>query len=150
MHFGVPLIVMPFNIDQFLTAKYEVELGIALEVRRDKNVRVEREQIVKAIRNVIVEKKGEELRAKSAELSVKIREKEKQDVEEEVMEELKKLCLMNKNKKSVRVVSIDVLVHVFTDVWLVFISVLVHVFIGVWFGNNFSISSLRYLYDPTM
>ncbi|PHT99063.1 hypothetical protein BC332_32056 [Capsicum chinense] len=67
---------MPFNLDQLLTAKYVVELGFALEVRRDENVRLEREEIAKAIRNVIVEKKEEELRAKSGELSEKIREKE--------------------------------------------------------------------------
>ncbi|KAF3685942.1 hypothetical protein FXO37_00115 [Capsicum annuum] len=95
MHFGVPLIAMPYNIDQFLTAKYVVELGIALEVGRDENVRLEREEIAKAIRNVIAEKKGEELRTKSGELSEKIRIKEKEDIEEEAVEELRKLCLMN-------------------------------------------------------
>ncbi|KAF3685943.1 hypothetical protein FXO37_00116 [Capsicum annuum] len=101
MHFGVPLIAMPLNIDQFLTAKYVVELGIALEVGRDENVRLERKEIAKSIRNVIVEKKGEDLRAKSGELSEKIRIKEKKDIEEEAVEELRKLCLMNKKEKIV-------------------------------------------------
>lgn len=101
MHFGVPLIAMPFNIDQFLTAKYVVELGVALEVRRDENVKVKREEIAKSIRNVIMEEKGKELRLKSGELSEKIRMKVKKDIEEEAVEELRKLCLMNKNEKSV-------------------------------------------------
>ncbi|PHT99065.1 hypothetical protein BC332_32058 [Capsicum chinense] len=92
---------MPLNVDQFLTAKYVVELGIALEVGRDENVRLERKEIAKSIRNVIVEKKGEDLRAKSGELSEKIRIKEKKDIEEEAVEELRKLCLMNKKEKIV-------------------------------------------------
>ncbi|PHT34744.1 Ferredoxin--NADP reductase, chloroplastic [Capsicum baccatum] len=78
-----------------------LELGIALEVGREENLRLEKEEIMKAIRNVILEKKGEELRVKSGELSEKIRKKDKNDIEEEVVEELQKLCLMKKNEQSV-------------------------------------------------
>ncbi|XP_075109303.1 mogroside IIIx synthase-like [Nicotiana tabacum] len=69
IHFGVPLIAMPFNMDQFITANYAVEHGMALKVQRDEKGGLKREEIAKAIRNVIMEKKlGEELSKKSKEL----------------------------------------------------------------------------------
>ncbi|XP_009804830.1 UDP-glucosyltransferase 29-like [Nicotiana tabacum] len=102
IHFGVPLIAMPFNMDQFITANYAVELGMALKVQRDEKGGLKREEIAKAIRNVIMEKKmGEELRETSKELSEKIRIKEEKEIDQEVVEELRNLCLMNKKEKSI-------------------------------------------------
>lgn len=61
---------------------------------------LKREEIAKAIRNVIMEKKlGEEQREKSKELSEKIRIKEEKEIDQEALEKLRKLCLMNKKEK---------------------------------------------------
>nr|XP_009770809.1 PREDICTED: cyanidin-3-O-glucoside 2-O-glucuronosyltransferase-like [Nicotiana sylvestris]XP_016488320.1 PREDICTED: cyanidin-3-O-glucoside 2-O-glucuronosyltransferase-like [Nicotiana tabacum] len=102
IHFGVPLIAMPFNMDQFITANYAVEHGMALKVQRDEKGGLKREEIAKAIRNVIMEKKlGEELSKKSKELSEKIRLEEEKEINQEAVEELRNLCLMNKKEKSI-------------------------------------------------
>nr|WIW42920.1 UDP-glycosyltransferase [Nicotiana tabacum] len=62
LYFGVPLIAMPVLVDQFIAARYMVELGVGLEVKREENGKVKAEEIAKAIKNLMVEKKGEELR----------------------------------------------------------------------------------------
>ncbi|XP_016479894.2 UDP-glucosyltransferase 29-like [Nicotiana tabacum] len=94
LHFGVPIIAMPVLVDQFIATRYMVELGVGLEVKRDQNGKVKAEEIAKAIKNVIVEKKGEELREKSRELSEKMKREEGKEIDEAVIE-LQKLCLKN-------------------------------------------------------
>ncbi|XP_060173818.1 UDP-glucosyltransferase 29-like [Lycium barbarum] len=96
LHFGVPLIAMPVLVDQFIAARYMVELGVGLEVERNENGKVKAEEMVKVIKNVIVEKKGNELRGKSRELSEKMKREEGKEIDEAVVE-LQKLCLKNKN-----------------------------------------------------
>ncbi|MCD9639189.1 hypothetical protein HAX54_023567 [Datura stramonium] len=92
LYFGVPLIAMPVIVDQFIAARYMVELGVGLEVERNENGKVKAEEIMKVIKNVIVEKKGKELREKSKELSEKMKSEEGKEIDEAVVE-LHKLSL---------------------------------------------------------
>uniref|UniRef100_A0A7N2LDA0 Uncharacterized protein n=1 Tax=Quercus lobata TaxID=97700 RepID=A0A7N2LDA0_QUELO len=66
MKFGVPIILMPMHLDQPVNARLVEALGAGVEVKRDTNGRLEREEVAKVIRKVLVEKtpkrKAKELR----------------------------------------------------------------------------------------
>nr|XP_009630066.1 UDP-glucosyltransferase 29-like [Nicotiana tomentosiformis]XP_016496899.1 PREDICTED: beta-D-glucosyl crocetin beta-1,6-glucosyltransferase-like [Nicotiana tabacum] len=61
LHFGVPLITMPMHLDQHTHSRMTVELGTAMEVVRDENGKLNREETAKVIRNVVMEKNGGEI-----------------------------------------------------------------------------------------
>ncbi|KAA8534524.1 hypothetical protein F0562_032041 [Nyssa sinensis] len=81
MTFGVPIIALPMHLDQPLNAKLVEEVGVGVEVMRRNNGRLEREEIAQAIRKVVVEKNGEDVRTKARELSEEIRMKGEQDID---------------------------------------------------------------------
>ncbi|KAL4601094.1 hypothetical protein ACB092_11G247400 [Castanea dentata] len=56
MKFGVPIIAMPMHLDQPVNARLVEALGAGVEVKRDTNGRLEREEVAKVIRKVLVEK----------------------------------------------------------------------------------------------
>ncbi|KAF8396448.1 hypothetical protein HHK36_018067 [Tetracentron sinense] len=91
MKYGVPIIAMPMHLDQPMNARLVVEVGVGMEVKREKDGRVERGEVAKVIREVVVEKEGEEVRRKSKELSEKMRKKEEEEIDG-VVEELLQLC----------------------------------------------------------
>ncbi|KAK6933506.1 UDP-glucuronosyl/UDP-glucosyltransferase [Dillenia turbinata] len=95
MKIGVPIIAMPMHLDQPFNARLVQDVGIALEVKRDINGRLERDEIAKVIREVMVEEKGEELRKKSKELSQTMLKKEDEEIDL-VVEELLQLCKIGK------------------------------------------------------
>ncbi|KAL7228532.1 hypothetical protein ACSBR2_007288 [Camellia fascicularis] len=64
---------------------------VPVEVNRDINGRLNREEIAQLIRKVVVEKSGEGLRIKAREFSEKIRMKGEEEIDE-VVEELLQLC----------------------------------------------------------
>lgn len=84
MKFGVPLIAMPMHIDQPLNAEFLVEIGVGLEIKRDKNGKIEREEVARVIRYLAGERTGEHLRRKARELSDCIRDKAGQEIDEVV------------------------------------------------------------------
>uniref|UniRef100_A0A2K1ZAJ3 anthocyanidin 3-O-glucosyltransferase n=1 Tax=Populus trichocarpa TaxID=3694 RepID=A0A2K1ZAJ3_POPTR len=84
MKFGVPLIAMPMHIDQPLNAEFLVEIGVGLEIKRDKNGKIEREEVARVIRDLAGERTGEHLRKKARELSDCIRDKAGQEIDEVV------------------------------------------------------------------
>ncbi|KAF8009456.1 hypothetical protein BT93_J0446 [Corymbia citriodora subsp. variegata] len=84
--FGVPIIAMPMHLDQPLNAKLVADLGVSVEVRREEG-RFRREELAKAIEQVVVQEGGEKVRRRAKELSVRIRERQ----EEETSAVLKKL-----------------------------------------------------------
>ncbi|XP_049379605.1 beta-D-glucosyl crocetin beta-1,6-glucosyltransferase-like [Solanum stenotomum] len=69
IHFGVPIIAMPIHFDQPMNARLIVELGVAVEIVRDDDGKIHRGEIVETLKNVIIEKTGENLRAKMRDIS---------------------------------------------------------------------------------
>lgn len=53
--FGVPFIAMPMQFDRPWNARLIGELGVGMEVKIEKNGRLEREMLAKVIREVVVE-----------------------------------------------------------------------------------------------
>ncbi|XP_042047258.1 beta-D-glucosyl crocetin beta-1,6-glucosyltransferase-like [Salvia splendens] len=98
IHFGVPIICIPFKLDQPLNARLMVEAGVAVEVVRDGSGNFSSQEFAKAIKKVIVEESGQEMRVKAAELSEKMK-KEDEGVIDEAAEQLRKICLEHKQKK---------------------------------------------------
>lgn len=91
MKFGVPIIAMPMHLDQPINARLVEEVGVGLEVERDKNGTIRRDGLTKAIREVVMEKSGEKVRNKAVEMRDKMRRGDDQEIEE-VVQELVQLC----------------------------------------------------------
>ncbi|KAA8539177.1 hypothetical protein F0562_025869 [Nyssa sinensis] len=89
--FGVPIIGLPIHIDQPLNARLMEEVGVCVEVKRDKNERFDRDEIAKVIRKVVVEKNGEDIRNKAREISENMKMKGDEEIDG-VVEELVQLC----------------------------------------------------------
>ncbi|XP_059447002.1 UDP-glycosyltransferase 91C1-like [Corylus avellana] len=66
--FGHPQILMPMVADQNLNARLLVEKGIGLEVQRNPDGSFDRDAIAKSTRLVIVDREGEALRLKAAQM----------------------------------------------------------------------------------
>ncbi|KAL3523625.1 hypothetical protein ACH5RR_016459 [Cinchona calisaya] len=75
MKFGVPIIAVPMIYDQPINARVLENIGIGVEVVKDKEGRIQREKLATAIEQVISEETGEDLRRKARLLSGKIRSK---------------------------------------------------------------------------
>ncbi|XP_060191752.1 beta-D-glucosyl crocetin beta-1,6-glucosyltransferase-like [Lycium barbarum] len=85
LHFGVPLVTMPMHLEQPTNSRMVVELGTAMEVVRDENGKLNREETAKVIRNVVMEKNGgEKVKAKVKELRKTIREKGEEEFDQVV------------------------------------------------------------------
>ncbi|XP_024041932.1 beta-D-glucosyl crocetin beta-1,6-glucosyltransferase [Citrus clementina] len=54
MKLGVPIIAMPMHVDQPLNARLVEDVGIGLEVRRNKCGRIQREEMARVIKEVFV------------------------------------------------------------------------------------------------
>ena len=91
MKFGVPIIAIPMHIDQPLNARVVEEVGVGVEVVRDNNGKLQREEIAQVIRKVVVEENGEGVRSKAREVSDKFKMKGEEEIEV-VVEEPQKLC----------------------------------------------------------
>lgn len=89
LYYGVPLIAMPMQLDQPTTARLMVEIGVGIEIMRDENGKVNREEIAKAIKEMVVGQKGKDIKVKAKELSKQIRFEEEQIVDE-ALEEFEK------------------------------------------------------------
>ncbi|KAK4483276.1 hypothetical protein RD792_010461 [Penstemon davidsonii] len=99
MYFGVPIIALPFKLDQPINARLAVEAGIGVEVERGENGHFVREDIAKAIDKVVSgDNFGECLRSKARELSEKMKNDEEQELTQ-VTEQLTRLCVNYKHQK---------------------------------------------------
>ncbi|XP_015876335.2 UDP-glucosyltransferase 29-like [Ziziphus jujuba] len=85
--FGVPIIATPIQYEQPWSAKLIVECGIGLEVERSSNGGLQRENIAKVIKQVVIDKTGECIRRKAKEMSDNIKRKGDQEIDV-VVEEL--------------------------------------------------------------
>ncbi|KZV19429.1 crocetin glucoside glucosyltransferase-like [Dorcoceras hygrometricum] len=99
MHFGVPIIAMPMHLDQPINARLVEDLGIGMEVVRDKFGRLQQETVAEVIHKVVVDRAGEPIRKTVRDLSQNMRKAEDTEVDEVVLEFVK-LCSNGKNGMS--------------------------------------------------
>ncbi|KAF5733695.1 crocetin glucoside glucosyltransferase-like [Tripterygium wilfordii] len=90
MKFGVPIIGMPMQLDQPLNARLVEDVGVGVEVKRNKSGRFEREEIAKVIREVMVEK-NRDVKRKAKEMSENLINRGETEIDE-MVNELVNLC----------------------------------------------------------
>ncbi|CAH9076591.1 unnamed protein product [Cuscuta europaea] len=100
VQFEVPILALPMHLDQPAHARMAVELGIALEIERDENGKLQREVVVNAVKTFLGEEKCEELRAKVKQVNHAIKMRGNKQIDSAV-EELTNLCLNYRHKKLV-------------------------------------------------
>ncbi|KAL1544432.1 beta-D-glucosyl crocetin beta-1,6-glucosyltransferase [Salvia divinorum] len=88
---GVPIIAVPMHLDQPLNARLVEEVGIGEEVVRSRAGRLERGELARVVRKVVVEKSGERVRRRAEEMSKRMRERGEAEVDG-VVEEVEGLC----------------------------------------------------------
>ncbi|KAH6811636.1 hypothetical protein C2S51_025398 [Perilla frutescens var. frutescens] len=88
---GVPIIAVPMHLDQPLNARLVVEVGFGEEVVRSRAGRLERDEVARVVRKVVVETSGEEVRRRAEVMSERMREKGEEEVDG-VVEEVARLC----------------------------------------------------------
>ncbi|KZV27752.1 crocetin glucoside glucosyltransferase [Dorcoceras hygrometricum] len=91
LYFGVPVIAVPLKLDQPLNARFLVEVGAGVEVGRDEDGNLSRDEVANAVNKVIVEICGEKLRLRAMELSEKMRNEEEEAMNE-AAEQLLRVC----------------------------------------------------------
>ncbi|KAL3626136.1 hypothetical protein CASFOL_029685 [Castilleja foliolosa] len=98
MYFGVPVIGMPMKVDQPINARLAVEVGVGVEVEKDKNGNYLGDEVAKAINKVMVEKEFYEgLRINAKRLSQTMKENAEQEVNE-IAVQLLRICMKNTQK----------------------------------------------------
>ncbi|KAI6669272.1 hypothetical protein NL676_004157 [Syzygium grande] len=88
---------MAMQLDQPLNARMVEEVGVGLEVKRNKSGELERLEIAKVIKDVVVEKDGDSVRKKAKEMSDGIRKKGEGELDE-VADALVQLCVGHKEQ----------------------------------------------------
>ncbi|KAH9699244.1 glycosyltransferase [Citrus sinensis] len=74
MVFGVPIIAMPMVYEQSRNAKVVVDIGMGMDVPRDKiNQRLRREEVARVIKHVLLQEEGKQIRRKAKEMSERMR-----------------------------------------------------------------------------
>ncbi|KAH7845208.1 hypothetical protein Vadar_023745 [Vaccinium darrowii] len=91
LKFGVPIIAMPMNHDQPINGKVLEDVGVGVEVKRDANRRINRENIAQVITKVVKDESGANVRTKAREFSEIIRMKGEKDIDR-MLEEWGQLC----------------------------------------------------------
>ncbi|CAA2934933.1 beta-D-glucosyl crocetin beta-1,6-glucosyltransferase-like [Olea europaea subsp. europaea] len=91
IEFGVPIIAMPMHLDQPLNAKLVVELGVGVEVVRDEKGRLQREEIAKVIKDIVIGTIGENVRRKVGEQRENTRLRSQEELDG-VVRKLAQLC----------------------------------------------------------
>ncbi|KAL7107997.1 hypothetical protein ACP275_06G088300 [Erythranthe tilingii] len=89
---GVPIVAAPMHLDQPLNARLVEEAGLGEEVVRSGEGRLDREEVARVVRKVVVERSGEELRRRVVEFGERMREKVKEEEIDGVVEEMVRLC----------------------------------------------------------
>ena len=89
--FGVPIIAIPMQLDQPLNARVVEEVGVGMEVKRDRDGKLERVEVATVIREVVIGIIGESIRRRAREMTDNLRKKGEEEIEV-VVDELDKLC----------------------------------------------------------
>ena len=79
---GVPIIGVPVFGDQPFNAGVVEEAGIGVEAKRDPDGKIQRKEIARLIKEVVIEKSREELRMKVREMSEVVKRKGDEKIEE--------------------------------------------------------------------
>lgn len=82
---------MPMKHDQPISGKVAEDVGVGVEVKRDENRKLNRENIAQVIRKVVKDKSGVQVRSKARELSEIIRIKGEKAIDG-VVQEFVQLC----------------------------------------------------------
>ncbi|XP_049381453.1 beta-D-glucosyl crocetin beta-1,6-glucosyltransferase-like [Solanum stenotomum] len=90
LDFGVPIIAMPIHLDQPMNAKLMVELGVAVEIVRDDDGKIYREEIAETLKGVVT--RGN-LRAKVRDVSKNLKSIGNEEIDG-AAKELIQLCKM--------------------------------------------------------
>ncbi|KAK3205510.1 hypothetical protein Dsin_019556 [Dipteronia sinensis] len=96
MMYGVPIIAIPQGGDQPLNATLAVDMGVAIEVPARGEKKITRQEVAKAIKTVVVEEQGKEVRRRAKELSENWKKKEDEEFHVAV-EKLLQLVQQSKN-----------------------------------------------------
>lgn len=88
---GVPIIGMPMHLDQPMNARVAVEQGVAVEVARDEDGRLQRDEISQVINDVMGGKRSEAIRRRVEEVRESVRSKGKEEMNG-VVQILTQLC----------------------------------------------------------
>ncbi|KAJ4840816.1 hypothetical protein Tsubulata_936275 [Turnera subulata] len=91
LSFGVPIIGMPLQFDHPANARLVEDVGVGLEIKRDKKGRLHGKEVGRLINEVVMDRNGEEMRKKAKELSRCLREKGEKWIDAAVAE-LINLC----------------------------------------------------------
>ncbi|KAK6933509.1 UDP-glucuronosyl/UDP-glucosyltransferase [Dillenia turbinata] len=81
MKLGVPIIAMPMHLDQPYNARLIEEVGVGLEPKRDNSGRLQRGEIAKVIREVMVGESGKNIKKKAKELSDTMLKKGEEEID---------------------------------------------------------------------
>lgn len=87
MNFGVPIIAIPMHLDQPINARLVEEVGVGMEVARDKERRLHKETLAAVIKQVVVEESGEFIRQRAADMRESLRSKGDREIDD-VVEQL--------------------------------------------------------------
>ncbi|TXG73463.1 hypothetical protein EZV62_002042 [Acer yangbiense] len=96
MMYGVPIIAIPLKFDQPLNANLVVDMGVAIEVPARREKRITRQEVAKAIKKVVVEEQGKEVRRRAKEMTENWKKKEDEEFHVAV-EKLLQLVQQSKN-----------------------------------------------------
>ncbi|XP_038902129.1 UDP-glucosyltransferase 29-like [Benincasa hispida] len=83
---GIPVIGVPMHVDQPYNAGLIEDAGVGVEAKRDTDGKIQREEVAKLIKEVVVEKTREDLRKKVGEMSEILRRKGDEKIDEMVAE----------------------------------------------------------------
>ncbi|KAF7133194.1 hypothetical protein RHSIM_Rhsim09G0144000 [Rhododendron simsii] len=92
---GVPIVAVPVHHDQPINAKVVEAVGFGVEVKRDENKRLDRENIALVIKKVVVDEAGVDVRTKAKEFSEIIRKKGDEEIDG-LVKELAQLSIEGK------------------------------------------------------
>ncbi|PWA69034.1 Cyanidin-3-O-glucoside 2-O-glucuronosyltransferase [Artemisia annua] len=90
IRYGIPIIAMPMQYDQPYNARLVEAIGVGVDVGRDADGRLKREEIANVVRNMVVG--GGHMREKVKELGEIIRKQGDEDLDMVVINSLVKLC----------------------------------------------------------
>ncbi|KAH7850663.1 hypothetical protein Vadar_001176 [Vaccinium darrowii] len=113
----VPIIAVPMHLDQPVNARLLTEVGVGVEVKRDGNGKIVREEVAKVVKEIAVGKSGDVVRKKEMDLREKARMRE-EELMDGVVEELLQLCRKRKKRPQLNGLLMDNVVEMTSNVVL--------------------------------
>ncbi|PWA85360.1 beta-D-glucosyl crocetin beta-1,6-glucosyltransferase [Artemisia annua] len=98
MKYGVPIIAMPMHLDQPINARLVVDVGVGVEVVRVAKGLHWRDNVAKVVKHVVVSMLGQVVREKAKKLSLDMRTKGDEEIDE-LVKELLQLCKTGSSRR---------------------------------------------------